>query len=219
MPSPEIRTSINRWRRIGFGGCWTELLRRRWVCGCRRRDGLLQRAGEATSARGSDFRGRTAAPPCDGLKSHTRLERLAPTDVTVTPIAVSINRKASFLDQVSGSQLSSATLKRHGTVELEVEARSLEDILAEIGRVDLMKMDIHGAELEVLGARAARCRRGQSPMPLSERTAGKSTNRSARYWNRPSFPSTSTIPFRPCSPLVRLSPVLPVQAHARRTSQ
>jgi FkbM family methyltransferase len=89
------------------------------------------------------------------LKATLALNSLAPTDVTVVPIAVSTETgKASFLDHGFGSQLSSANMKCDGVVELDVEARSLADVVAEIGRVDLMKMDIQGAELEVL--RAAR---------------------------------------------------------------
>ena len=89
------------------------------------------------------------------LRATLALNGLAPTDVAVMPIAVSSKTgKASFLDHGYGSQLSSANMKRRGVAELEVEARSLENIIAEIGRVDLMKMDIQGAELEVL--RAAR---------------------------------------------------------------
>jgi FkbM family methyltransferase len=87
------------------------------------------------------------------LRATLALNGLAPTDVTVMQVAVSPETgKASFVDQGYGSQLSSATVKRHDAVEIEVEARSLKAILAEIGPVDLMKMDIQGAEREVLGA-------------------------------------------------------------------
>ena len=87
------------------------------------------------------------------LRATLALNGLAPTDVTVMPIAVSPETgKASFVDQGYGSQLSSATVKRHDAVEIDVEARTLKEILAEIGPVDLMKMDIQGAELEVLAA-------------------------------------------------------------------
>jgi FkbM family methyltransferase len=87
------------------------------------------------------------------LKATLALNGLAPTDVTIMPIAVSADTgRASFLDQGYGSQLSSASGIRRGAVVLDVEARSLQEILAEIGRVDLMKMDIQGAELDVLGA-------------------------------------------------------------------
>jgi FkbM family methyltransferase len=89
------------------------------------------------------------------LRATLALNGLAPTDVTVMQIAVSAETgRASFLDEGYGSQLSSASRKRRGAVVLEVEARSLQEILAEIGPVDLMKMDIQGAELDVL--RAAR---------------------------------------------------------------
>jgi hypothetical protein len=60
--------------------------------------------------------------------------------------------RAAFLDEGYGSQLSSATAERRRANQLEVDARSLKDLLAEIGHVDLMKMDIQGAELEVLAA-------------------------------------------------------------------
>ncbi len=87
------------------------------------------------------------------LEATLALNGLARTDVTVVPIAVSSQTgKASFVDQGYGSQLSSASSKRPGAGELEVETRSLAEILAEIGPVDLMKMDIQGAELKVLDA-------------------------------------------------------------------
>jgi FkbM family methyltransferase len=87
------------------------------------------------------------------LEATLALNGLARTDVTVMQIAVSSQTgKASFVDQGYGSQLSSATLKRRGDGELEVDTRTLAEILTEIGPVDLMKMDIQGAELKVLDA-------------------------------------------------------------------
>ena len=59
------------------------------------------------------------------LRATLVLNALAPTDVTVMPIAVSPETgQASFVDNAYGSHLSSAAVNRPGAVELEVEARS-----------------------------------------------------------------------------------------------
>jgi FkbM family methyltransferase len=82
------------------------------------------------------------------------LNGLTADDVTIFPMAVSSHGgRVSFVDQGYGSQISTPTTTGDA---IEVEAISLAGLLAlaetRCGRVDLMKMDIQGAELEVLEA-------------------------------------------------------------------
>jgi len=84
----------------------------------------------------------------DALAANRELNGLSPQDIAVIRAAVGpTSGEASFVDQGYGSMLAGSNSNR---AAVTVEMRSLTAVLQTIPPVHLMKMDIQGAELDVL---------------------------------------------------------------------
>jgi FkbM family methyltransferase len=84
----------------------------------------------------------------DALEANRELNGLSPQDIAVVRAAVGqTSGEASFVDQGYGSMLAGGGTNR---ASVSVEMRSLTAVLQTLPPVHLMKMDIQGAELDVL---------------------------------------------------------------------
>ena len=84
----------------------------------------------------------------DALDANRELNGLSPQDIAIIRAAVGpTSGEASFVDQGYGSVLAGNGAKR---AAVTVEMRSLTAVLQALPPVHLMKMDIQGAELDVL---------------------------------------------------------------------
>ena len=84
----------------------------------------------------------------DALDANRALNGLSPQDISIVRAAVGpASGEASFVDQGYGSMLASNGASR---AAVTVEMRSLTAVLQALPPVHLMKMDIQGAELDVL---------------------------------------------------------------------
>ena len=84
----------------------------------------------------------------DALEANRELNGLSPGDIAVIRAAVGPSSgQASFVDQGYGSMLAGGGTSR---AAVSVEMRSLTAVLQTLPPVHLMKMDIQGAELDVL---------------------------------------------------------------------
>ena len=94
---------------------------------------------------------------CDWIRRSLDLNAAA--NVSLQPVALSDTDGAAvlFLGEKSGWHSLVSTEARHSVAQITVAKRTLDSFLAERGstRVDVLKIDVEGAELEVLrGARA-----------------------------------------------------------------
>ena len=81
-----------------------------------------------------------------------RLNGLTENAITIVPDAVSSRRgEAEFMDKDYGSSL----VLKPGRKTLRVRTMTLDDVLEMTGRVEIMKMDIQGEELNALRPAAA----------------------------------------------------------------
>jgi FkbM family methyltransferase len=86
----------------------------------------------------------------EALAANCQLNGLSPDDVTIVRAAVGPSSgRASFVDRGYSSGLDAGS---SGDTASTVEMRSLSEVLTDAGPVHLLKMDIQGAELEVLTA-------------------------------------------------------------------
>ena len=137
----------------------------------------------------------------DALEANRELNGLSPQDIVVVRAAVGpTSGEASFVDQGYGSMLAGGGTNR---ASVSVEMRSLTAVLQTLPPVHLMKMDIQGAELDVLKPASELLGRGgvrhidhRDPWPLASPRRRQAAGQ-ARLRDRPGRSFTAHAARRP----------------------